>query len=491
MKVHSILICGLLFCDIFCLPQHAKSSHNNKYPDITIQWNKPCQSIDGFGVAQAGWARELFSFANREIVMDKMFGKDGLRLNILRGEIFPHYWENEQDKDFNLLEDIIQEPTDEDYTSKSDDLLRRGQLWISQQAKTKYHVNKLIFAAWSAPAWMKTNGNVSQGQLKPTCYQDFADYLAAFYEAYSSIGLAPYAISPSNEPGYAAPWNSSTWTAEEMGKFITSYLLPTFEKKQIPAHIIFGENPLWSTVFPPISIVSSLNFTNTILKNHPQINTSKLIAAGHGYSLSPEIIPIPLKEEELQTPIIPFDLAEKSQIPVWVTEISDVTPLDTSMQDGLKWSSTFHNYLTQANVNAIIWWAGAMPTGNNESLIILDKNRKDFILAKRYDVFGNYSRYITEGSRRIKVKSSTDNPDLLISAFQKGKEYVIVATNQSTKELSVDMAIEGASIKGKLQQYTTDATRRWATSDVRSQSNGLYTLTIPASSVVTFTGTVR
>lgn len=35
-----------------------------------------------------------------------------------------------------------------------------------------------------------------------------ANYLAAFYKAYKSKGITPYAISPSNEPGYAAPWNS-------------------------------------------------------------------------------------------------------------------------------------------------------------------------------------------------------------------------------------------------------------------------------------------
>ena len=105
-------------------------------------------------------------------------------------------------------------------------------------------------------------------------------------------------------------------------------------------------------------------------------------------------MPIKVDKEYLKTPIIPFDAAEKAHIPVWITEISDVTPLDTSIQDGLKWAVTFHNYLTKANVNAIIWWGGAMPTSNNESLIILNKNRKDYTLSKRYDILGNYSRYI-------------------------------------------------------------------------------------------------
>ena len=457
---------------------------------ITLKWNETEQSIDGFGIAQAGWAKELYAFKNREQVMDKMFGKDGLRLNILRGEVFPHYWENEQDKDFNLNDDIHITLSDSDFIKKSDDLLRRGQLWITLEAKNKYHVDKLMFSAWSAPAWMKTNGQPSQGQLKPECYQDFADYLAAFYKAYKSKGITPYALSPSNEPGYAAPWNSSVWSAEEMGKFITAYLGPTFKKQNIPAKIIFGENPLWSVVIPQISVASSKDFTGTILQKYPEIKDFNIIAAGHGYSLSPDIMPIPIDKEYLKTPIIPFDLAEQNHIPVWVTEISEVTPLDVSMKDGLNWASTFHNYLTQANVNAIVWWAGAMPTSNNESLIILDKNRTDYTLAKRYDVFGNFSRYIPEGSKRMNVSLPADS-SLQVSAYQKGKDFVIVAINGSDEQKSTELKIDGAKVKGTVKTYLTDADDRWNPSEIRSNAKKQYILTLPPCSVMTITGTIN
>lgn len=108
------------------------------------------------------------------------------------------------------------------------------------------------------------------------------------------------------------PWNSSLWTADEMGKFITSNLGPTFQKENIPAKIIFGENPLWSVVMPQLKMVSSKDFTDTILQDYPEIKKFNLIAAGHGYSLSPDIMPIKVDKEYLKTPIIPFDAAEKS-----------------------------------------------------------------------------------------------------------------------------------------------------------------------------------
>ena len=241
---------------------------------------------------------------------------------------------------------------------------------------------------------------------------------------------------------------------------------------------------------PHLKMVSSKDFTDTILQDYPEIKKFNLIAAGHGYSLSPDIMPIKVDKEYLKTPIIPFDAAEKAHIPVWITEISDVTPLDTSIQDGLKWAVTFHNYLTKANVNAIIWWGGAMPTSNNESLIILNKNRKDYTLSKRYDILGNYSRYISEGSTRIQV-TQPKNKDLLVSAYKKNDKYILVAINLSEKTISTNIRLDGANIKGALKQFITNKDNRWNKTNIVPVSNKYYNLTIPQFSIVTLVGKVH
>lgn len=89
MKLHCIPILSALFTSLVCFSNPAtKISDNSPSSGIVIRWNDCEQTIDGFGIAQAGWAKELFAFKNRKQVMDKMFGNDGLRLNILRGEIF-------------------------------------------------------------------------------------------------------------------------------------------------------------------------------------------------------------------------------------------------------------------------------------------------------------------------------------------------------------------------------------------------------------------
>lgn len=491
MKLYQYLICGGFLMGataIGCSGTKKDTPAELPQASVHLLWNEVGQSIDGFGIAQAGWADQLYAHKNREKVVREMFGQEGLRLNILRGEIFPHYWEDKNDKDFNLTDDLGIALTDSFFNKKSDDCLRRGQLWLTQEVKKKYDVNKIFFSAWSAPAYMKSNGKVSQGELKPQCYQEYADYLAAFYKAYTSIGLEPYAISPSNEPAYAAPWNSSLWTPEKMGEFIVRYLGPTFKREQIPARIIFGENPLWSAVNSQAAFASSLYFTNTILEKYPEIVDFNLIAAGHGYTLPESLSP---EKDSLRTPIVPLSLAEEKGIPVWVTEISDVTPLDSSMNDGLKWASTYHEYLADAHVNAFIWWAGAMPTTNNESLIVLNPDREGYSLMKRYDTFGNFSRYIKAGSQRIATQLSGKTDSLLVSAYRFEKTYTVVLINNSQEPIVTGLQLEACQASGDLNGFLTDEKNRWTPQSYPLSKDGQYVIQVPARCVMTFTGVIN
>lgn len=481
-KISSLLVLLSLFA-AGC--RQAKENGPDPASGIQVNWADEKQTVEGFGIAQAGWADPLFSHFKREEVMEQLFGPTGLKLNILRGEVFPHYWENEQDKDFNLADPVDLPLADSLFTRRSDDLLRRGQLWVTRYAHDRYHVDKLLFSVWSAPAYMKTNGKVSGGELKPESYGDFAAYLVAFYKAYRSAGLPPYAISPSNEPGYAAPWNSSLWTPEKMGKFITEYLGPAFQKEQIPARIVFGENPFWSAVSEQAAFVSSLAFVNKILGQYPAITEFPLIAAGHGYTL-PDSYPAP--KDSLRTPVVPFTEARQKGIPVWVTEISETGALDTTITDGVKWAATFHEYLTTASVNAFIWWGGAMPTTNNESLVVLDPDRQGYRLTKRFHTFGNFSRYIPAGSIRIGTAAGTTADSLLVSAYKNGKEFTLVAVNPTSREIRTTLQLKGEKMQGALNRYLTDATANWQHSAVGIGSAGAWPIVVPPSSVATFTG---
>lgn len=477
-----ILACGMLQ-GVLSLPAQPAGS-------ITLRCNDLRQTIDGFGVGEADWADDVFIFPKREQVLDALFAPDGLNANILRGEIFPHYATGKLQADFATASDTSLHVAQHPEKVERNDLLRRGQFWLTSHVQQKYPEVRFTFSTWSPPAWMK-DGNratelypASQGKLKSEHYQHYADYLADFCEAYNKAGIPIYAVSPSNEPGYAAPWNSCLWTPQEMGDFIQHNLLPTLQKRNPEVKVLFGENPAWSTVFDRLKMISSADFVNNVLQTHADMPEKNIIAAGHGYVL-PDTIPLPA--ELRRTPIIPFEEALKRNIPMWVTEISDITPLDVSMEDGLRWATAFHEYLMEAQVSAIIWWLGAQPTKTNESLIVLNQQEGSFIKTKRYDTFGNYTRYIPRGSRGMGNQPNGLPEEVKVSSFRYGNQFTIVVVNPTDRQLTSQLLLEnGKVVKGSLRNYITTADKQWSEGTITGS-----TLEFLPQSVTTFTGELQ
>lgn len=477
-----ILACGMLQG---ALPLPAQPTGS-----ITLRCNDLRQTIDGFGVGEADWADDVFIFPQREQVLDALFSSEGLNVNILRGEIFPHYATGELQADFPTTSDTSLHVAQHPEKIERNDLLRRGQFWLTSHVQQKYPEVRFTFSTWSPPAWMKEGNRAtelypaSQGKLKSEHYQHYADYLADFCEAYNKAGIPIYAVSPSNEPGYAAPWNSCLWTPQEMGDFIQHNLLPTLQKRNPEVKVLFGENPAWSTVFDRLKMISSADFVNNVLQTHADMPENNIIAAGHGYVL-PDTIPLPA--ELRRTPIVPFEEAVKRNIPMWVTEISDITPLDVSMEDGLRWATAFHEYLMEAQVSAIIWWLGAQPTKTNESLIVLNQQEGSFIKTKRYDTFGNYTRYIPRGSRGMGNQPNGLPEEVKVSSFRYGNQFTIVVVNPTDRQLTSQLLLEnGKVVKGSLRNYITTADKQWSEGTITGS-----TLEFLPQSVTTFTGEIQ
>lgn len=477
-----ILACGMLQG---ALPLPAQPTGS-----ITLRCNDLRQTIDGFGVGEADWADDVFIFPQREQVLDALFSSEGLNVNILRGEIFPHYATGELQANFATASDTSLHVAQHPEKIERNDLLRRGQFWLTSHVQQKYPEVRFTFSTWSPPAWMKEGNRAtelypaSQGKLKSEHYQHYADYLADFCEAYNKAGIPIYAVSPSNEPGYAAPWNSCLWTPQEMGDFIQHNLLPTLQKRNLKVKVLFGENPAWSTVFDRLKMISSADFVNNVLQTHADMPEKNIIAAGHGYVL-PDTIPLPA--ELRRTPIVPFEEALKRNIPMWVTEISDITPLDVSMEDGLRWATAFHEYLMEAQVSAIIWWLGAQPTKTNESLIVLNQQEGSFIKTKRYDTFGNYTRYIPRGSRGMGNQPNGLPEEVKVSSFRYGNQFTIVVVNPTDRQLTSQLLLEnGKVVKGSLRNYITTADKQWSEGTITGS-----TLEFLPQSVTTFTGEIQ
>ena len=112
---------------------------------------------------------------------------------------------------------------------------------------------KLLASPWSPPAWMKApqlvaaagssndteaqiavqsmlgsaspNGLIATSNIQST----WANYISLFIEAYYQQGVPIWAVTPQNEPEFAAPWEACTYTPQFEADFIQKYLGPTLE----------------------------------------------------------------------------------------------------------------------------------------------------------------------------------------------------------------------------------------------------------------------
>ncbi|MCC8154575.1 MAG: hypothetical protein LIP01_10375 [Tannerellaceae bacterium] len=175
---------------------------------------------------------------------------------------------------------------------------------------------------------------------------------------------------------------------------------------------------------------------------------------------------------------------------VWQTEIS--RPSDggflPGIENGLSWAARYNKYLTKADVNAFLWWAGAQPNWSSETLIGIDDDRESCSFTKRYETFGNFTRYIKEGSIRVDIPTSGLPKNIDLSAYKHGNEYVIVMINPNNEMVASLLTLENMTPTGKLQRIVTDADNRWLETPEVEMTDNAYILELPPMSVVTFIG---
>ena len=123
-------------------------------------------------------------------------------------------------------------------------------------------------------------------------------------------------------------------------------------------------------------------------------------------------------------------------------------------------------------------------------MIVLDKDREKYSFTKRYETFGNYTRYIPVGSQMIENQTLSLPDDLLVSSFCFGKQYTIVAVNPTDQTIHCSLYVKGAKQTGDLMQYTTNESQKWEETKVKSKGRN-YRVSIPPYSVTSFVGAIE
>ena len=96
---------------------------------------------------------------------------------------------------------------------------------------------KLLVSPWSAPAWMKSNGEMNNGgHLLPAHAATWAQCFVRFIQAYEAEGVPIWGVSVQNEPDAVQRWDSCVYSAEQERDFVRDHLGPALHAAGL-AHV--------------------------------------------------------------------------------------------------------------------------------------------------------------------------------------------------------------------------------------------------------------
>jgi glucosylceramidase len=202
-------------------------------PVIAVDRATRYQEMVGFGAAitdSSAWLiTNKMNPAQRDALMQDLFGAQGLGLSFTRLSV--------GGSDFSLshysLDDMPPGQSDPELKHFSIEMNRADVIPVTKQALAINPHLRVMASPWSAPAWMKANDKLVQGEIKPDAYPAFAEYLRRYVAAYRAEGIPIFALTLENEPHYEPKnYPGMRFVPAERAKFIANYLGPLLKASE-------------------------------------------------------------------------------------------------------------------------------------------------------------------------------------------------------------------------------------------------------------------
>ncbi|RYF85915.1 MAG: glucosylceramidase [Chitinophagaceae bacterium] len=211
----------------------------NGYPDIIIDTTQTYQTVDGFGFTLTDGSASLISSlpaSMQDELLKELFGFDSTSISIsyLRVSIGA----SDLSASVYTYDDMPAGQTDVNLQNFS---LRKDKSEVIPILKKILAINptiKILGSPWTAPLWMKSNGNSVGGSLLTQYYSVYANYFVKYIQAMKAEGITIDAITPQNEPLHGGNNPSMLMSATEQATFIKNNLGPAFQSAGITTKII-------------------------------------------------------------------------------------------------------------------------------------------------------------------------------------------------------------------------------------------------------------
>jgi glucosylceramidase len=410
---------------------------------ITIDTTQHFQRVQGFGAAMTDASAELLSRLpeqQRKAVMAELFSRQGgglglsfTRLTVGASDFSPTHYS---------YDDSPGNSPDPELRHFSIDPARKYVLPRVREALAINPELKVMISPWSPPAWMKTNGSLIQGQLKPEFYSAFANYLARTVEGFGAEGVPVSMLTIQNEPDFEPDsYPGMRVNSPDRAIIIGRFVGPIFARRGLKTQILDYDHN-WDNPEMPWTVLSD-----------PMARKYVSGVAWHCYE---------------------GDVPAQSQVHdafpdkgTWFTECS-----------GGEWSPKFAEVLDWMTDKLIIggannWSRGTLlwnlaldprhgphkgGCGDCRGVITIDPATGAITRNVEYYVLGHASRYVLPGAWRVGTATSVDGIEAASFLNPNGSRVAIV--HRKSGDGPIALAIDGQRFVVPLANGAV-ATLRW------------------------------
>jgi glucosylceramidase len=166
------------------------AKENGRGLPIIIDESHSMQTIDGFGFALTGGSAELMMKMTpeaRKSLIEDLFasnenhiGVSYIRLTIGASDMNSFVYS------YNDLKEGETDMKLEKFNLGQD---KKDVIPVMKEILKVVPGIKIMASPWSAPTWMKTNGKVKGGALKPECYQVYSQYFVKYIQEMKKEGI--------------------------------------------------------------------------------------------------------------------------------------------------------------------------------------------------------------------------------------------------------------------------------------------------------------
>jgi len=419
---------------------------------LFVDINKTFQTMSGFGISGAWWAQSVGKWQSvlpdgtktGDKIAELLFNKEkGIGIDIYRYNL----GSGSGDSGRGDYSDPLRR-AESFYTPSGPDYSKDASAVYMMKRAANEGAKELVLFVNSPPEELTVNhlghtdkNRTGRTNIKKENIPAFANYCLDAAEHFIKEGLPVKYISPVNEPLWV--WNGGQEGCHYSPRRC-EYVMKVFAREMKKRPLLEGVK-LAGLENGDIRWFNK-SYTRALLRNR-EVRSLVDSVDVHSYFLKDNLPFIGNRTAYLKRYRKWMD-ARYPGVSVKVSEWCHMQGgKNTSVDSALVQARVMLEDLTILSAASFQGWIACSPYDYCDGLIYIDTEKETFELTKRYYAFGNFSKFIPKGAKRIALK--TDEKDVMTAAFKTDDEVIFILLNTSESEKKLNLRFAG-------EMYTTD-----------------------------------